>query len=105
MKFTIFLAEEALRLAAFKRWWEYNNAEFPGEFPMDLNSGDWDEQLQGFEYDPSTHTCGDTGWVKLSSMNKRLCNICDREYPWKLKPGDIPVMAGNRLKSPTQLGD
>ena len=105
MMFSNFLSQEASRLAAFTRYWEYNNSKQPEHFPKDLSPGEWDEQYHAFEYDPGTHTCGETGFIKFSSMHKKMCNICDKVYPWDLKPGDIPVMGSSRLKSPKQMGE
>lgn len=34
------------QLDAFYAWWLHKHAEDPENFPLDINPGDWDEQLE-----------------------------------------------------------
>ena len=43
-----FLADERLELPIFAAWWRAKHAEDPEIFPIEMNPGDWGEQLLCF---------------------------------------------------------
>lgn len=49
MKIEEFLSEEEKRIAAFKAWWLKMHKEDPVTYPLEMGSGDWDEQLHLFD--------------------------------------------------------
>lgn len=49
MTFDEFLKDDLERRALFIRWWRMKHEETPDHFPMDLSSGEWDEQLWSFD--------------------------------------------------------
>lgn len=40
--------------------------------------------------------CGSDAVVALRSMDKKLCSDCKAEWPWKLDPGQKPLVASSR---------
>ena len=53
-----FVLEEKARIDAFARWWRENAAldAAMGAWPMEMNPGDWDDQL--IYYDADGHDDG-----------------------------------------------
>lgn len=44
MKLANWCAAEQIRVAHFMRWWFEQNDLNPEDFPLDMDSGEWDEQ-------------------------------------------------------------
>ena len=42
--------------------------------------------------------CGSDAVVRLSSTQETLCADCRKVTPWKLKPGQPPLVTSNRDK-------
>ena len=47
-----FVAEELRRIQAFADHWRIGHAASPDQWPMAMPSGEWGEQLLGFEWEP-----------------------------------------------------
>jgi len=45
--------------------------------------------------------CGDTHFIRFSSLQKKRCAACGAEYPWRLKPGQRPIVTSSRDKRKT----
>lgn len=48
MELRDYVSQEMKRLTQFEAWWIVNNKTKPDIFPMELNEGDWDEQVSFF---------------------------------------------------------
>ena len=48
MTYQEFIEEQRQRLIDFEAYWLGMNHQHPDQFPMDMESGDWDEQLAIF---------------------------------------------------------
>jgi len=43
--------ESIFNICRFLRYWEIRSKKFPNEYPKSMNRGDWDEQLDSFQYE------------------------------------------------------
>jgi hypothetical protein len=49
MKLEEFIEEEKKSLQIFEAWWRAENKKNPKHFPLEMETGDWDEQYFTFE--------------------------------------------------------
>jgi hypothetical protein len=44
-----YIEEQQLMLVAFEQYWGRANKDAPTHFPLELDAGEWDEQLKIFD--------------------------------------------------------
>jgi len=47
--------------------------------------------------------CGSTETVGLSSIDKRICNVCKKLSPWKLKAGQKAPLQDKKVGDPKTM--
>lgn len=40
--------------------------------------------------------CNDNNLIRFSSLDKSVCSQCGMEIPWRLKPGQPPIVSSSR---------
>ncbi|NHK29152.1 hypothetical protein FF098_014625 [Parvularcula flava] len=50
MNLSMWVAEEQTSLARFALMWQEENKKNPGQYPMDMPPGEWDEQFRAWAY-------------------------------------------------------